>query len=175
MTEMEVKDYITIGGIFITFFVSTISLYVSLKNSNKIAFINSVTSSRMKWIDELRNDISEFCGLITHYRITDNIDEGTLRELYEEIDILTYRIQLKLNRSDEPDKYIIRKLDFILDNLESKTDVPDEEVEELIKLTQDLLKFEWERVKLESKKGDLSKMQKNILIKDYLEQKHKTI
>lgn len=153
---MEAKDLITIIGIGLTFVTSLAGLIYSVRTSRKNKFIDSITISRTKWIDELRDEISKFCGLITHLRATEKIGKKVERELFEEIDVLGYRINLMLNRHAKHDRLIIDRINNILEHLDADDAVADEEIKKLIHLTQDLFKFEWERIKEESVKGALS-------------------
>lgn len=81
-------------------------------------------------------------------------------------------IKLQLNRSDNFDKKLIDKINTI-PNLTApqKNNELTKEINELIELTQDLLKLEWEGVKEESKKGNLSKRKKDKLYEKYLKTK----
>ena len=53
-------DAFTSVGILITFLVSTVSLYMSIRNNKAVHYVNSITKSRIDWIQQLRNTISEF-------------------------------------------------------------------------------------------------------------------
>lgn len=59
---MEIKDLITLTGIAVSLIVGFAGLYVSIKNSKKTLFINTITSLRAKWIDTLRNSVTDFVG-----------------------------------------------------------------------------------------------------------------
>jgi len=165
----ETKDLVALFGIGITFLVSVASLFVGLRNSKKTLFINSVTASRVKWIDTVRNSIAEFCGLTLHLALTE-IDEKEKRQIIEKIDRLRFLIKLQLNRSDKFDKRIIDKINLIPDLTDPrKINELEKEIDELIIQTQDLLKLEWEGVKEETKKGNLSKTEKRKLYEKYLQ------
>jgi hypothetical protein len=171
MEQFETKDMITIIGIVMTFIVSAFSLYIGVRNSKKTLFINSVTSSRIKWIDTIRNNISEFCGLTYHYAITP-IESKEKQQIVEKIDKLRFLIKLQLNRGDNFDKKILAKIDIIPNLTDSiTTDDLKKEIDELIELTQDLLKLEWEGVKQESMKGILPKSEKDEMYEKYLKTK----
>lgn len=166
--EYELKDIITIGGIFLTFVVGLAGLIIGVKNSKKTIFINSVTASRTKWIDTIRNSIAEFCGLTHHFCLTP-LTDAEKTQVIEKIDRLRFLIKLQLNRNDEFDKKIIQKIDIIPDLTDpKKINELEKEINELIELTQDLLKLEWEGVKEETKKGNLTKKQKRVLLNKYL-------
>ena len=57
------KDAIASIGIILTLFVSAVSLYFSIKNNKAIHYTNSVTKSRIEWIEHLRGRASHFCRL----------------------------------------------------------------------------------------------------------------
>lgn len=168
--ELEPKDIVTIFGIGITFLVSLMSLSVSLRNSKKTLYINSITASRIKWITVTRENISEFCGLTHHFALTD-LDEREKRMITEKIDRLRYLIKLQLNPNDNFDRKIMAKIDLIPNLTESSRHVELEtEINELVKLTQDLLKLEWEGAKLESMKGIIRRAEKDKLYEKYLQE-----
>ncbi len=60
---MEAKDVIAIAGIGVTFLVSSATLIYTLWNNQKTLFVNTVTTSRLKWIDSLRDKVSEFMAV----------------------------------------------------------------------------------------------------------------
>ena len=168
------KDWITIIGIGLTFFVSSISLYVSLTNNKKTLFINSITSSRIQWISIIRENIAKFCGLTFHYTLTD-LSKSEKQKVLEELDKVKYLIKLQLNREDEFDKMIINKLNTITNLTDpKKIEKLEAEIDELVSLTQDLLKLEWEGAKLESMKGILPKEEKDKLYEKHLKIKKQT-
>ncbi len=57
--------FITAVGIILSFIVGLAGLIISLLNTRKTLYINTVTASRIKWIGELRALISEFVSIIT--------------------------------------------------------------------------------------------------------------
>lgn len=157
---MDTKDIITLIGIFLTLLVSTFSLYISFKNSRKTLFINSVTASRIRWIDNLRENISSYCGHTYHLSLTE-ITESEKQKIIKSIDILRFKIKLQLNRGDKLDEMILQKIDDIPNLTDSsKIELLAQAINELIIMTQDLLKDEWERVKRESINGPIYKSKK---------------
>jgi hypothetical protein len=133
---LEPKDIITLVGIGITFVVSSIGLYVSLRNTKKTLFINSITASRIKWIDILRNNIAEFCGLTYYFTLTE-LDKAEKQKVVERIDKLRFLIKLQLNRGDEFDRKLMAKIDLIPDLTDpKKIENLTKEINKLIELTQ---------------------------------------
>lgn len=166
---MDAK-YITLVGIAITFVVSMASLILGISNSRKTIFINSITSSRIKYIQDIRNSISEYCGLFYRYKILyDQSPELSAEklEVLKSIDKLKYQIMLYLNPEDKIwDQKIINLIEKLRSKINSDTE---NEIKQLIMITQYLLKLEWEGAKLESKRGLVSAVEKRKLKEEYLE------
>src|ERR1700722_7412586 len=102
---MESKDLIAIIGIAVTLVVSVVNLVYSLWNNKRTLFVNTVTTSRLKWIDSLRDKVSEFIALTGRLSGPPaSADElGTLR-LHR--DTLLHQIVLHLNPLDREDDRI---------------------------------------------------------------------
>jgi hypothetical protein len=164
-------DLITLVGIVVTFIISAISLGIGIRNSRKTTFINSVTASRTKWIDTVRSSVSEYCGLVRHYILSRDLTDEKEQELSEKLDKLKYLIKLQLNPIDPFDKKIISKINYISTFCFETEDELEIEINELIEMTQDYLKLEWEGVKEESRRGNLSKRRKKKLYEKYLKTK----
>jgi len=102
--------------------------------------------------------------------LTDIPDKEEKNKIIKEIDRLRYLIKLQLNNSADIDKEIISLVDKIVDLTDpKKSDELTQTLNTLVLKTQTLLKFEWERVKEESIKGDLSIENRNKLFKEFLE------
>lgn len=164
------NETVTLLSIIITLIISSNSLYLTLKSTKKTLYINSVTANRVKWIGDIRDNISKFCGLTYHYALTE-LSKSEKQKIFQEIDQVRFLIKLQLNREDEFDKRIIEKIDIIPNIDTKKIDVLESEINELINLTQDLLKLEWEGVKMESMKGILTNKEKEKLYEKYLKMK----
>jgi hypothetical protein len=148
---MGSNDGIAIVGIAVTFVVSVANLVYSLRSNRRTMFVNTVTASRLKWIDSLRDEVSEFIAVIArlsdHSSPPEKIPEMLLRR-----DTLLHQIALHLNPLDPEDQRIealaTRARDFS-DRGDTKKEVPDALVEAR-QATGKYLKKEWNRVKSES-------------------------
>jgi hypothetical protein len=164
---MKIEE-ITFIGILLTFIVGAATLYITIRNTRKTNFINSITASRIKYIQELRTNLSRFCGVVTNYnsRNREQTNEDLLK-IQLEYDKLKYLLKLYLNPEDE---YWDNEMMRLIKDIRERTDKdPNQCIEELIVITQYLLKLEWEGAKLESQKGPLSFLQKKELYNKYVE------
>lgn len=166
---------ITSFGILITFIVSAISLYMSIRNNKAVHYVNSITKSRMDWINQLRESVSEF---IANTNIHNNAyyqkEYEKSGEHLSKCQKLCTKIKLLLNYCDDKDKEFVELIDRILDSFRGYCDevhnceldeqdyfiessnmiVNKNNVEANIKILtekiQIYLKSEWNRVKYES-------------------------
>jgi len=165
---METKDVVTLLGIIFSFLVGSAGLIISLRNSRKTTFINSITSSRLKYIQDIRNGISEYCGSFYRYKILYDADPKLSNEkldILKSLDKLKYQIILYLNPEDKIwDDKIIELIETVRKDIDKDQD---QTIRKLIILTQYLLKLEWEGAKLESKKGFVSDKEKKKLNEKY--------
>ena len=153
--KWEPKDIVLAVGVVVTLILGIWNAFANLRAGQRTMFVNTVTSQRIKWIEQLRQDISTFSGLVYHWAMTDIIDTKEAQQIVKEIDRLNHVIRLRLNPAGTHDKVIESLL------LEIPTHTADQaKIKELLQqltvTSQALLKEEWEKVKAESKKGPLS-------------------
>jgi hypothetical protein len=153
---MDAKDKIYAVGIVVTLLLGVWN-FIQLRHAARHAsFINTVTAQRIEWIEKLRQDIGRFVGLTHHWSRTEPQDETKHTALLQELDTLRYVIRLRLNPDDTPDRRVadlIRKIPDITHSLRRQE--LDAAVEELVTVSQQIIKAEWEKVKDEAKYGDL--------------------
>jgi len=145
-------------GLF-TGFLGLFNLWYTFQNNKRTTYINAVTAERVKWINALRENISTFTGLVFHYAqlgANDPTGEQWV-DLFKQTDRLRMLIKLQLNPSGEPDRQIEDLLDAMYSQEAYRGDpvAMQNAANQLVRLGQQLLKQEWEKVKLESKHGDL--------------------
>ena len=167
-------ELITLTGLILTFIVGVANIIISIKNNKRSTFINSVTASRIEYIQNLRNAISEFCAAAASKNNKENLtlkNEDYIR-FEMEANKLKYLIWLYLNPEDKYwDDEIIKLINDIskmyLSDLKDIGDLK-QKTEKLIVLTQYLLKLEWEGAKIESKRGIISDIEKKELYNKYV-------
>jgi hypothetical protein len=126
-------------------------------NTRRVNFINTVTAQRVKWIEQLRQDISAYAGLTHTWWFSGLEGKPEELEVLKEIDRLRRVIRLRLNPAGEYDKRIEKLIEEIPSFTHvSQPDKPRKALEELVVTTQGLLKEEWEKVKLEAEHGNLA-------------------
>lgn len=155
---IEVKDKIALLGIVATFLVALINLIYMVINSRKTVFVSTVTASRLKWIDSLRDKIAAFIAVTVRLLNPERApnEPQTVSTLLRERDTLMHQIILHLNPGDPEDQAIQRFVEQVA-RLTSGGIYNDELQGLLVNLrnaTQVYLKKEWTRVKQESKTGE---------------------
>ena len=156
--KWELNDIALVVGLVLSIISLIFSIFnavVSHRSTDRSRFVNTVTNQRIKWIEQLRQDISTFSGLIHHWVDTKPLEDNENQQILKDIDRLSYVIRLRLNPAGTYDKRIEKILSVIPRNTDNQLLIK-ENLEELILTSQDLLKEEWEKVKDESKKGPLS-------------------
>ena len=155
---LEPKDYILGVGVIVTLVLGVWNAVANYRASRRTTFINTVTSQRINWIEQLRQDVSTFCGL-THTWCFSELD-GKPQEfdVLKEIDRLGHVIRLRLNPAGEHDK----KIEQLINEIPTLTDISKRQelkiaLNQLTSTAQLLIKEEWEKVKEESKRGDVAR------------------
>lgn len=159
---MEAKDYVYALGILATFALGIWNLIQGQRSARKASFINTVTSQRVLWLEQMRQDVAKFIGLTHTWAMSELEGTDAGQEMLQEIDRLRHVIRLRLNPKDSPDIEIaslIKKIPNLTH--ESQRDELREALEALTVATQKMLKDEWDKVKRESKDGDLGETQEN--------------
>ncbi len=151
-----------------------VSNIYSRRNLKSSQYIDVITSERIKWIGNVRDDITALVSSVMIH-IGNAYHEDTesginLRETYDRIDtglksvlgkseIVTKAVLLKLKLNPAEDGDIIGILDVIIDlftpityNIANSNCWEEIDREKLINLCQAMLKREWERVKDETRK-----------------------
>lgn len=126
----------------------------SIYHSRKTTYINAVTTARLKYIENLRNYVSEFCGFVlTNINTT---------EQNEKIDRLRFTIKLHLNRKNEFDIKVLELLDKIPNySDQTKKDELSSNLTLLTNYMQDIFTLEWCGIKWEATNGNPSDKEKN--------------
>src|ERR1035437_5675025 len=102
---METSNQTALIGIAVTLLVSVANLLYSLWSNKRTSFVNTVTTSRLKWIDSLRDKMSEFIAVTS--RLSDKrvlLAEGGRGDLLLHRDTLLNQIVLHLNPRDPEDQ-----------------------------------------------------------------------
>ena len=147
-------------GLILTFLLGVFNAFYNYRNSKKTSFINTVTAERVKWLQNVRENISNFCSLTLNW----SEETDTDKKLSQELDKLIYLIQLQLNPDGETDKEIVSLINETKKQLYPRQNIANQIkarkelnriLEKLVEVSQRMLKEEWDKVKDESKKGDL--------------------
>jgi hypothetical protein len=153
---MEGKDIVYVISIILTFILGVWNLVVNYRNTRRTNFINTVTSQRVKWIEQLRQDISTYSGLTYTWCASSMEGKPQEFEMVKEVDRLRHVIRLRLNPNGEYDK----EIEALIEKIPKYTDPSQKAnlssaLNDLTETTQLLLKSEWEKVKKEAESGSL--------------------
>jgi hypothetical protein len=155
---------ITLIGIVVTLAVAVANFIYSVANNKKTRFINTVTTSRIKWIDSLRDKVSAYISVTIRLLNPEMVqrEADAISSLIRERDTLRQQIILHLNPDDEKDNAIKTSVNqvFTLSLRGGYTEEITKLMEHLRDATGDYLKKEWEKVKDEAEQGRLSKPKK---------------
>jgi hypothetical protein len=158
------KDVILVLGVAVTFILGVANLIYSYVSSRRTAFVNVVTSERIKWIQAFRGNVAQLCALSDQWVRHPNT--GSLSERSEHLEKLKNEIRLQLNPNDAEDVELER---LILRMPSWTMSMTAEEYDALqgliVDATKAMLKREWDKVKDEAKRGDLrrrSRSRRNV-------------
>ncbi len=156
MAAMQTRDLIYVVSIAATFALGAWNLLMTYRNTRKTNFINTVTSQRVKWIEQLRQDISTFCGLTYTWCSSQMEGRPEEHDLLKEVDRLRHVIRLRLNPGGTHDG----KIQSLIAEIPQLTHPTKQNelkaaLDNLTETTQLLLKEEWEKVKQEAERGNL--------------------
>jgi len=137
----KMKDAVFSLSLIFTFLLGMWNIVNNYRMARRTAFINTVTTERIKWIEKLRDNISSFCGLTHTWRHSELEGKPDELEVVKQIDKLRYLIRLQLNPAAAYDKEIESLIAIIPDlTYETQTVQLKEKMNELIVVSQKLLK-----------------------------------
>lgn len=153
---MNKSDLISIISLIIAaiaiFFGPLISIIITnktLKLNSMIASKSLISPIRQQWIDNLRNTIIELLAKSHHYCVSGTEDRED--DEYYRIIELEKKIILLINTKEDDHNKLLNNISEMLDNLYKggmKSEILFwEKHNEIIQISQSVLKREWERVK----------------------------
>ncbi|MGQ2989771.1 MAG: hypothetical protein ACT6RD_00120 [Brevundimonas sp.] len=123
-----------------------------IKSAQKLAsdqiVASVISANRQKWLDAVRDDISEFVSELQALRgisVTSASYQKDKSDVVKRLRFLHTRIQLRLNPDKEDQNEIIKDIDLILENIGSP-DV-DQRIDALVLKGQTLFRSVWKKVK----------------------------
>ena len=153
-----------------------IEIIITVVNHQKDIEMQIVTSNRVAWMSELRQNISKCCLSVNMLK------KEELQNWINEFELYKHQTFLLLNYNDEKDNHIRSILNIIGQNLQNYAIVQEADnkvsmnqlkeklhlaTDYLVKYVSIYLKCEWTRVKYFSKKGEKNKFNFNSKFDDY--------
>lgn len=70
---MDISDFVTLLGVVLTFLVSSISLFISIRLRTMSQYVGTISNVRTLWVRDLRQEIAEFvkCALNCLHEVED--------------------------------------------------------------------------------------------------------
>lgn len=155
MSDDIATALIALGGVFLSVFVSYLVSLKTTRYNYKQLFAETVSQSRNKWLNEMRDYISE---MLANKRrmVYRNVDEKSAVEICNKYDTCKFQVLMRLN-INESDHRQLRALIMTLDEfgIEKTTSTDIEKYQQIelaiIEISRKILKEEWDKVRLESK------------------------
>lgn len=152
---LEAKDIISIGALAIAFLALFVAPFINSRNSRR----QTIAPMRQAWINSLRDKISEVLAIIsidrarycpsTHWD-EDKKDAASKRDLenYEKLMLLESSISLHVNFNEPDHIQLLDLISLVIKEYHDAT-LSIESKSNLLKLSQKVLKDEWEATKKE--------------------------
>lgn len=138
-------------AVFVGPLISIIITKMTLRTNTATASKNLISPIRQQWINDLRNTIVELTAKSAHFAVAGTEDRKDSE--YYRITELEYKIRLLINPKESDHNRLVELIREMTNNLYSMKRENEvkfwEQNQEIIALSQKILKREWERVKNE--------------------------
>lgn len=119
-------------------------------NAMRVAKKNIVAPMRQKWIDSVRDTVSELTSLVHHHFIALHDEHPEQTESLKKIHFMERRLRLLLNPNESDHKELVTRVGKLTHILEFEKSGPNQMAKmdsEIMICAQKILKSEWKRVK----------------------------
>ena len=138
-----------------TIITSLIINYKQARNARKLMHLQLLADSRQKWINELRDCVSQFIAIksfLFFSNLLEYYDGKSNEEVKLKVNIVEQKIQLLVNPLEHNSQELIRLISLLPSEYDDEKDdsqfkIFSDKSEEIVKLTQKILKTEWNRIK----------------------------
>lgn len=154
MSDGITTALIALGGVFLSAFVSYLVSVKTTRYNYKQLFAETVSQSRNKWLNEMREYVSDMLAN-KRREIYGNCNDNNCVEVCNKYDSCKFQVIMRLNKS-ESDHRQLRALIEALDGFTAtKGSLKEYELTEqaILEISTRIFKDEWEKVKIEAK-GD---------------------
>lgn len=156
-TRSSDKNTLVAIGVIATAAIGLFNLFYSFRNNRRSSYVNAVTSTRLEWIGEMRQNLARYVASIHQSVMAPPAKAADREKISQEIAHRRMLIRLQLApRAPAPlDADLEKKVEFLYQNFNALS-IADLEarIEELVSTGQDFLWVEWFKVKKEVIYGD---------------------
>ncbi len=141
---------VAILAVFIGPYINLVIADRRIKANLLVANRQAIAPMRQAWINRLRELLSELLSLTLHYRVSGYEDRKD--EEYQRLTLLEHQVSLMLNPYEDDHERllgVVRNLVGMLGEASRDDDAFAEAHQELVRLSKEILKREWNRVKEE--------------------------
>ena len=150
------KDTLVAIGVIFTAIVGLFNLGYSFRNNRRASYVTSVTATRLNWISEVRDRLSQYIALIYEHNVRPPEDLTKRRKIFAQI--VQHRMLLRLQLAPEVaslDEHFENQVESVFKAAQSLPAVEVEaRLETLVGVGQKFLWEEWLKVKREAISGD---------------------
>ena len=153
------SEIIKFFGILITAMVTVASLFVTIYHNRKTTYINQITTLKAKYIEALRENISNFCSLAFDCNkawTLNNYKQDSRHITLTDMQRLQYLLTLYLDSKEEIDVVITNPVQEIVIAVSSKGENGINigfTINKLLEYTQQVILYEWRNARKEAKRG----------------------
>lgn len=165
-------------GILATLVISLFALVSNRRLVKKGAYIAEITPLREKYIQNLRQHVSEFASAALELNRATWDDDATdtvwKRQLIRELDLKHGQTSLFLNEENAIDKHLANYLLAVRMSSRSKGNdgmLIEDTIRRMLLYTQQVLIFEWQNLKYEATNGPMDPSEIQLKRKEFLDEK----
>lgn len=153
VSKIAVNDLVAVGSLGVAF----LALFVAPIVNARISRRQVIAPMRQVWINTLRDRISEFISLVSIGRLhicpSNEEEDAAKREAhredrsrYERLKLIAAGVELHINPKEKDHRELVDRINEIVEAYHDNHDTRDQ-VKALVKLSQKILKEEWEVTK----------------------------
>lgn len=152
------KDWLPVLSALVVVIIGSFIQFKIAQKQLKASAKSNLAMLREKWINDLRDQMSEFVSsisMLTLFVATKAIDKPSFRDRYERVAFLNTKVKLLIDPNEPGHRELVEKNEELLSkfwDVISKSESTKhigirKNIEEVIEISQKIMKKEWERIR----------------------------